>query len=73
MPATAGSDHGLLEKRGACRRPGYTGRSVDWGCEGRHKACPYRTVWADGEGVGGGRGGQAQGLPLQDSGGKSVG
>jgi len=30
MRAAAGSDHGLLEKRGAYRRPEYTGRSVDW-------------------------------------------
>ncbi len=33
--------------------------------EGRHKACPYRYGWGDGDRTVGGGGGQAQGLPLQ--------
>ena len=52
--------------RGAGQAPGLAlpGGPLIGRAQGRHKACPYRTVWGDGDDDRGGTQGQAQGLPL---------
>ncbi|MCY4411464.1 MAG: hypothetical protein OXC27_13450 [Caldilineaceae bacterium] len=55
----------LGEAQGRWQAWPYGGLLIE-GEQGRHKACPYRSVGDFGDDYGGGGGGQAQGLPLQD-------
>ena len=61
---------GLAARAGTRPAPtepfGGMARAVWFGCQGRHKACPYGTFWGDGEGGVVWLPGQAQGLPLRN-------